>query len=80
MENIYRRAWASAFYRKPAQVAQQMGLLLQHRSLRPLEKRMARYLTDPTAQQEAIARLEKLIAKRESCFPDWYKAPLYPAL
>ena len=77
-ENLYRRAWASAYYRQPTQVAQQMGLLLQHRSLRPIEKRMARYLTDPEEQREAITRLEKLITKRESCYPDWWKRPLYP--
>lgn len=61
------------------EATQKLSQLLEHRSLRPLERREARKLPTEALPAE-VARLEALITSREAAYPDWWRRPLYPPI
>jgi hypothetical protein len=75
-ENLAKRLPYSRTLQR-IEATQKLSQLLEHRSLRPLERRDARKLPAEAIPAE-VARLEALITNREAAYPDFWRQPLYP--
>jgi hypothetical protein len=75
-ENLAKRLPYSRTLQR-IEATQKLSQLLEHRSLRPLERRDARKLPNEAIPAE-VARLEVLITNREAAYPDFWRQPLYP--